>query len=1300
DATRGTVYNDYIYPHFLVEVEFAPGVVGVASVLRAIDEAHDAYVAQLPSQLPAEHVEAMLALMDHQIASLETSMLLETRVPACQPNVCTLATLGVLPHQRRAMHSLAQSIEDAEEFAWQMTVHEIGVFVGFGVVKIAGLLSAVLAVPSEAVIWGGAATIATIPSILGTVATVDALTNRQAMTKISLDAVAQLANDLQARRTVFETTGALLVEPPPYLENLLQASGIGAVVREATLPSEILTVEVPDILLQEDQTVGQEIARVALANTGSTTIHASAYANIVTMLNGQMRTVTLAGAPPLEIAPGTEGIVEVPYGVSRSSLVNGSGYDMHLNVILSGGQGQLDVRGPMVHHFFAGTEEQLRVLRNQQFTVLAAGSLETGESYTAPVLFSLPSGTSRLVLSFPDASDHDLHLFDASGRHVGQNYRTGQVEIEIPGTSYSGSDAWPEWMELKNPGGEAYEVLVVARSSRAGGSYSLSMLEAPELSAILDSSPQVEWHTVRAPGGSASGSFGLLVKEGSGSQQLTDLQVIPSDFTEESGAILPASEISIASPSELGAGASALVILRFTVGSEVPDGFYAGHVQITAREPGGGLLTSTSRVSLIIASASQRPRAEAGGPYAANEGDLLLVNGADSSDPDGEPLRYRWDFNGDGTWDTELSSDPSAAFPSLDDFVGEAVLQVLDTGALSDVDAASVVILNVPPLVEVGPDVTILHEESFMGGGAFADPGLADTHTILWDFGDGSTASDTLTPAHVYSGPGTYTVSLVVTDDDEGVGMDSLQVKVVLPEPPTAPEPLAPEDGATLEPGPATLTVRNAVSPYGAEVQYVFELYQDDVLLYASGLIESGASETSWQTPELRPGNFDWRVRAVDARGLEGPWSQSRTFHVSCPYVFVERFDPYGPQANPEGWVDYRIRGHHFVPRDGFRTAWEGGDILYRSHASRVASEYRTEASLGWHDYEWSGRFVFHDDRTHGVGLLVYADLKTAKLYQVLFDRDDDRDDKKKGFRALKGFRDRLTGLTDSGFVPDDDQWYGFRIRVENKAKGTRIRARFWAFGSEEPPAWQIDAVDIASPLNAGGIGVLAGESGLEVDDLRVEALGGPASGISGDRDGDGVCDEADDCPHRPNTAPFGTDADGVGDACDACTARAARQEICLDAEYEPASGLGESVLWLEGDARHSSGGGICGEPGAYRLRGGGAVVFETGLIAEEGRYRLQFRVRASASHEATGLNLEIEGEPFIVPLSRAHSGEPWQWTKPITVELSAGTHRMRVGASGNQKVDIEKARIEEACQEEPDSDTCSAESERCSQVR
>ena len=59
-----------------------------------------------------------------------------------------------------------------------------------------------------------------------------------------------------------------------------------------------------------------------------------------------------------------------------------------------------------------------------------------------------------------------------------------------------------------------------------------------------------------------------------------------------------------------------------------------------------------------------------------------------------------------------------------------------------------------------------------------------------WDFGDGSDSAEQH-PVHVYGNPGTYTVTLIVTDDEGETGFTSRQVRVTLP--PTADFTFAPD---------------------------------------------------------------------------------------------------------------------------------------------------------------------------------------------------------------------------------------------------------------------------------------------------------------------------------------------------------------------------------------------------------------------------------------------------------------------------------------------------------------------------
>jgi hypothetical protein len=87
----------------------------------------------------------------------------------------------------------------------------------------------------------------------------------------------------------------------------------------------------------------------------------------------------------------------------------------------------------------------------------------------------------------------------------------------------------------------------------------------------------------------------------------------------------------------------------------------------------------------------------------------------------------------------------------------------------------------------VGPAVHTFHSN---GGftASFTDAGVLDTHTAVWNWGDGSSStgiitenngSGTASGSHSYAAAGVYSIVVTVTDDDGGSGQSTLQYAAV-----------------------------------------------------------------------------------------------------------------------------------------------------------------------------------------------------------------------------------------------------------------------------------------------------------------------------------------------------------------------------------------------------------------------------------------------------------------------------------------------------------------------------------------
>jgi PKD repeat protein/N-acetylneuraminic acid mutarotase len=257
-------------------------------------------------------------------------------------------------------------------------------------------------------------------------------------------------------------------------------------------------------------------------------------------------------------------------------------------------------------------------------------------------------------------------------------------------------------------------------------------------------------------------------------------------------------------------------------GSKVYTGSGTYNVTVTVTDKDGG---SGSDVVQVTVTGSNPPViSSVGGPYSGSEGTSIRVVGS-AGDVDGDPLTYSWDF-GDGSTPTIPSSSGAAIHTYADNGSYSAKLTVTDVH-FSSTATAAVTIGNLPPIVDAGPDASLVTGQPLTLSASFSDPGTADAPwATSIDWGDGSPVTDgsantqgTIAGVHAYLSYGTFTVTIRVTDKDGASGADAAQVTVInRPPVATAGGPYGGNEGATI-----TVNGAGSSDPDGDALTYTWD---------------------------------------------------------------------------------------------------------------------------------------------------------------------------------------------------------------------------------------------------------------------------------------------------------------------------------------------------------------------------------------------------------------------------------------------------------------------------------------------
>ncbi|TPW17944.1 MAG: PDK repeat-containing protein, partial [bacterium] len=280
-------------------------------------------------------------------------------------------------------------------------------------------------------------------------------------------------------------------------------------------------------------------------------------------------------------------------------------------------------------------------------------------------------------------------------------------------------------------------------------------------------------------------------------------------------------------------------------------------VTVTVRDDEGAATSGAFKA--VVSNAA--PALAALGDQTTAEGAVLSLQNAvftDAGSLDTHTATVDW---GDGT--SEAASVSSRAVQAQhtygDNGAYTLVLTVRDDeGALSSATFRATV-TNVAPTLAALADQNA-GEGSLVSllGATFTDPGFLDTHTATVDWGDGTTepvvvSSKALSAQHSYGDNGTYTVEVMVADDDGGASVQTFTATVGNMAPSLA--PLA--DQAAAEGSPVSLLGASFTDP---------------------GFLDSHAATVNWGDGTTEPATISSKtVLAQHAYGDNGAFAVTVT---------------------------------------------------------------------------------------------------------------------------------------------------------------------------------------------------------------------------------------------------------------------------------------------------------------------------------------------------------------------------------------------------------------------------------------
>jgi len=340
---------------------------------------------------------------------------------------------------------------------------------------------------------------------------------------------------------------------------------------------EIVDFYIDDVCITTPSVHGIAVANVSIRNNDPVqegqvylriNISASPFAYTSTPLIFVERGVS-------SIAPGAETQLQIEIPVAPSEFLSNTAapYSATLSIYPS------FETSPKTDWFYVHGYQSCGVGENDETQVVYGGWIHTGQYVGDEVTLGTDVNNVTFVLNYL-GSDVDLHVYDDLGRHVGMNYLTSEIDLEIPGAEFFDDSSRSEGIYVPGAGGQTLTISargIVLIDSEYINISSFIVREHPAMLGVVEPEIYVE-------GVSADSIFFLLrVKEVGGQNSVTDINVQSHHLQDSLAHIIPDTSISFTvSATELDPGQTLIIPGTVEVPAEAELGDYSGPITITS----------------------------------------------------------------------------------------------------------------------------------------------------------------------------------------------------------------------------------------------------------------------------------------------------------------------------------------------------------------------------------------------------------------------------------------------------------------------------------------------------------------------------------------------------------------------------------------------------------------------------------------------------------------------------------------------------------------------------------------------